>query len=165
MDKELFKAWLCGFLFVIILVIAGAIVTVARMARADTSSDLQRCEPYRERVQNILQSEGVGRDFYYLMVAESRCTDRAISPKGAAGFWQLMPSTAIHYGCFDVHDLECSTRAAARYIKHLGQSFHRFDDIIVAYNMGGHNYRRNGASGQALGLLRKVKWLMLEGKR
>ena len=122
--------------------------------------DIERCAPYRNKVEAILESEAVSRDFYFLMVAESRCTDKAVSDKGAAGFWQLMPATSRRFGCRDPHDLECATRAAARYIKHLQTSFHRFEDVIIAYNMGGHNYRRRGATQEARGLVWMVRELM-----
>lgn len=121
---------------------------------------IDRCEEYRETVESILISEGVSTDFYYLMVAESRCTDGAKSSKGAQGFWQLMPRTARRFGCNDPHDLRCATMAAARYIRHLSGHFKTFEDILKAYNMGGHNYRAKGASAEAIGLVWKVKELM-----
>ena len=122
--------------------------------------EIERCAPYRNKVEAILESEAVSRDFYFLMVAESRCTDKAVSEKGAAGFWQLMPQTARRFGCRDPHDLECATRAAARYIRRLEAMFKHFDDIIAAYNMGGHNYRRRGATSEARGLVWMVRELM-----
>lgn len=136
-----------------------SIIFEVRMCFASTSA-LDRCEPFRAQVEAILESEGVDTAYYFLMVAESRCTERAVSPKGAQGFWQLMPRTARHYGCADPHELECATRAAARYIRHLQSAFNRFDDVIIAYNMGGHNYKRTKASRQSLGLVWKVKELM-----
>ena len=122
---------------------------------------MEKCEPYREMVEQILESESVSTEFYYLMVAESRCTERAESDKGAKGFWQLMPSTSKHYGCDNPHDLECATRAAARYIRHLQKRFTRFDEVIMAYNMGGHNYKRCGATNEAKGLA----WLVNKLRR
>ena len=121
---------------------------------------LERCEPYREQVQKILVDSGVSPDYYFLMVAESRCTPKAESEKGAQGFWQLMPSTSRHYGCHNPHNLECATRAAAKYIKHLESSFESFNDVIAAYNMGGHNYAKYGATKQAMGLISVVDTLI-----
>ena len=120
-----------------------------------------KCEPYREMVEQILESESVSTEYFYLMVAESRCTERAESDKGAKGFWQLMPSTSKHYGCDNPHDLECATRAAARYIRHLQKQFNRFDEVIMAYNMGGHNLKRIGATNEARGLA----WLVNKLRR
>lgn len=158
MFDNLFSKWLRAFiLFVIALIVIGACITSIRNANAD---ELERCRQYRDQVEIILRSEAVSIDYYYLMAAESRCTDKAVSVKGASGFWQLMPATAKHYGCTDLHNLECSTRAAARYIRHLQSQFRRFDDVIMAYNMGGHNYRRYGATKEARGLLYTVKRMM-----
>lgn len=126
----------------------------------DYSVWLDRCSEHREIVERILEQENVDKSFYYLMVAESKCTVGAESDKGAKGFWQLLPATSKHYGCNDPHDVECATIAAARYIRHLQDSFKKFDDVIAAYNMGGHNYRRLGRSAQAIGLINRVKQIM-----
>lgn len=118
---------------------------------------LERCEPYREQVQKILVDSGVSPDYYFLMVAESRCTPKAESDKGAQGFWQLIPRTARVYGCTNPHDLICATKSAANYIKRLQSEFKSFKEVIVAYNMGGHNYKRKKQpTNEALGLVSKV---------
>lgn len=129
------------------------------IALADHASWLERCEPYRDTVQQILTDYGLSTDYYYLMVAESRCTPKARSIKGAQGFWQLTNATAKHYGCNDAHDLECATAAAARYLKHLETSFHSFYNVVMAYNLGGHNLIKHGPSIEAKGLAWKVKEL------
>lgn len=123
----------------------------------DYSVWLERCEPYREQVERILISEGVSTDYYYLMVAESKCTPKAKSHAGAQGFWQLMPSTAKHYGCFHLDDIECATKAAAKYIQSLEKRFNSFKEVIAAWNMGGHNYSRIGRkSSEAIGLIQRT---------
>lgn len=124
-----------------ILLFIVALLGCARCYAQDYQSWLDRCEQYRDNVQNILVSNGVSPDYYFLMVAESRCTVNAESNKGAQGFWQLTRATSKHYGCDNPHNLECATRAAALYIKHLQNDFKTFNDTIMAYNMGGHNYR------------------------
>lgn len=124
---------------------------------SDFEDWLDRCEPHRTQVEQILADEAVSLDYYYLMVAESRCTPDAESDKGAQGPWQLMPATAKYYGCDDPHDIECATRAAAAYIRHLEAMFGKFSDVIIAYNMGGRNYKRYGATSQARDLLFKVR--------
>ena len=50
---------------------------------------------YFRIVDPILKTEGLPADFRYLMVAESNLSPRAYSPKGAAGLWQFMKTTAI----------------------------------------------------------------------
>ena len=131
----------------------------------DYGAMIERCEPYREKVETILRSEGVSQEYYYLMVAESRCTINAKSKAGARGFWQLMPSTAKHYGCLHPDEVECATKAAAKYVKHLQKSFKSFNEVIKAYNMGGHNYRLHGATNDAKGLVFLVNRLIREADK
>lgn len=141
----------------ILLVLAFALFTGVSVQAQDYSIWLDKCESYRSEVIEILKSEGVSTDYYYLMVAESKCRDKAESKAGAQGFWQLMPRTSRTYGCNNPHDLDCATHAAAKYIKQLESRFRTFEEVIIAYNMGGHNYQKHGKSGQALGLVYRVK--------
>lgn len=112
----------------------------------DTS--LERCKDKRESIEKILVEEGVSKDYFFLALAESGCRGQAKSNKGAVGLWQLSKPTAINYGLtVNSHvderlDLEKSTRAAAKYIKHLNKSFSEFRWVIAAYNAGGSNLRR-----------------------
>lgn len=143
-----------------ISVIILSLIVIMLQCRFCLASDyeawLKACEPYRVQVVDILVSEGVSEDYYYLMIAESRCKDGAKSSAGAVGYWQLMPATARHYDCSEPHDLECATKAAARYLRSLSSRFNSWNRIIQAYNQGGHNLMRNGASAEAIGLLKRV---------
>lgn len=129
------------------------------LAFCDTDKRLIRCEPFRASVVKILKENGIPERFYYLMVAESGCRSPGVtSKKGAVGFWQMMPATGRAHGCSDLEDLECATKAAASYLKDLSQRFSG-DDIIAAWNMGGHNFKKNGMTAEARGLIRRVKHL------
>ncbi len=127
-------------------------------------SRIVRCIQYKDVVESILSNEGVDPDFFFLMAAESGCKSNATSPKGAKGFWQLMKATASRFGCDDREEIVCSTRAAARYIKSLQKKFDRFEDVVIAYNMGGHNYKRFGATKEARGLVYAVMKFKKEWK-
>lgn len=155
------KRCVCMIRVVAVLVsIFSAVVMIFQVGVCFGCDWLERCEPYRESVEAMLESEGVSKDYYYLMVAESRCTINAESNAGAQGFWQLMPRTSRKYGCNHPHDLNCATRAAIAYIKRLESEFKTFRDVIYAYNMGGHNYRRaKKPSGEAADLFVKVQRL------
>lgn len=75
--------WMKAFVaFVLTLIVLGFCITSFRCAYAD---ELKQCEQYRERVEVILKSEAVSVDYYYLMVAESRCTEKAVSKKRCSG--------------------------------------------------------------------------------
>jgi hypothetical protein len=157
MIESILKALDSFIAFVILLIMLGLIIFWARPSNAqDYSKWLDSCEQYRSLVVSVLEDEGVNSDYYYLMVAESRCVENAKSGKGARGFWQLMPATAVNYGCYEPQELECATRAAAKYIKHLQEVFPTFNHVIAAYNMGGHNLKRLGMTTQADGLVKRV---------
>ena len=100
---------------------------------------------YIGTVYKVLDDHGLSRKWVWLMFAESggKCYNE--SSVGAQGLWQLMSSTAKHYGCNDVTDPICNTSAAAKYITKLMRDFNNnIADVVIAYNMGGSNYKRTG---------------------
>ncbi len=98
----------------------------------------QRWFPY---IEPILKEEGVPDDFKYLCVIESHLSNAA-SPAGAAGFWQLVPSSARNYGLEvnneidERYHVEKSTRAACAHIKDAYAVFHNWTLSAAAYNRG-----------------------------
>jgi membrane-bound lytic murein transglycosylase D len=81
-------------------------------------------------------------DLKYLPVIESALMTKAISPKGAGGLWQFIPSTAKGYGLrmnnyvderFDIHK---SSEAAARLLSDLYMRYEDWSLTIAAYNSG-----------------------------
>ena len=144
----------------LIFAMAFFALNLPAVAFCEPDGRLARCEPFRPAVTQILRENGVPERFYYLMVAESGCRAPDVrSRKGAVGFWQMMPAT----GCEDLEDLECATRAAASYLRDLSTRF-RGDDIIAAYNMGGHNLARHGMTAEARGLIQAVRRLEKQDK-
>lgn len=151
--------------YIYIGVIILSLIVILLQARLCLASDydawIAACAPHRPQVEAILTAEGLSLDYYYLMIAESRCTPEAISSAGAVGYWQLMPATARYYGCANPHEIECATKAAAGYLAALSARFNgNFEAVIMAYNQGGHNLRRNGPTPEARSLLRRVKAIM-----
>ncbi len=71
-------------------------------------------------------------------MAESNYNKKAVSPKGAAGAWQLMPGTANDYGISteDRFNLEHSTKAAIELLKDLHSQFGDWLLAFAAYNCG-----------------------------
>ena len=148
----------------LIFAIAFFALILPSVAFCEPDGRLARCEPFRPAVTQILRENGVPERFYYLMVAESGCRALDVrSRKGAVGFWQMMPATGKAHGCEDLDDLECATRAAASYLRDLSARF-RGDDIIAAYNMGGHNLARHGMTAEARGLIQAVRKLEKQDK-
>lgn len=136
---------------------------------AFSDSRLDNCLQYKDEIESILESEGISSDYFYLAVCESGCKIKT-SPKGARGFFQVMPPTYRHYksdDCSedDIDDIRCNTIAAARYIKHLQEQFKNFYILIKAYNRGGTNYKRFGTTPEADGLSNCVRTQIKNSKQ
>ena len=58
---------------------------------------IKRANKWFPKIESILKEEGIPDDFKYMAVIESGL-ENVRSPKGAKGFWQLMPNTAKEYG-------------------------------------------------------------------
>lgn len=138
-----------------------ALATAATAAAAkDYTHYRERCAEIRDDVENWLTAEGITPDYFYLLVAESHCKDKR-SKAGAVGYWQMMPATARKYGCDNPHDLECETRAAARYLHRLEEKC-GVENAIYCWHDGGSNFLRRGKkpSQAARGLAWQVKHLI-----
>jgi len=98
-------------------------------------------------VEPILAAYGIPNDFKYLPLVESGLKG-GVSPKGAAGYWQFMPSTARMYGLKvnskvdERYNLKKSTIAAAKYIKELYGIFDSWTLVAAAYNVGDGHMKR-----------------------
>jgi soluble lytic murein transglycosylase-like protein len=74
-----------------------------------------------------------------IVAAESNFNPEAVSPKGAIGLMQLMPSTAQQFGV-DPTNPEQNIDGGTRYLRFLIDRYHRCRDwmrrVIAAYNAG-----------------------------
>ncbi|MGB3774413.1 MAG: lytic transglycosylase domain-containing protein [Leeuwenhoekiella sp.] len=102
---------------------------------------IKRAHKYFPIIEPILKKEGIPDDFKYLAVIESGLT-HAVSPAGARGFWQLMPSTGRELG-LEVNDnvderynIEMSTKAACAYLKNSKKNWGTWTLAAAAYNAG-----------------------------
>ncbi|MFC5411738.1 lytic transglycosylase domain-containing protein [Larkinella bovis] len=93
-------------------------------------------------IEPILAKYNIPRDFKYLPLVESDLSGNSTSPKGAGGYWQLMPQTARDYGLTvsagndERRDLYKSTVAACRYLNELYDELGSWTLVAAAYNSG-----------------------------
>jgi peptidoglycan lytic transglycosylase D len=103
---------------------------------------IKRAPRYMPFIEKVLESNHMPADLKYLVVAESALRPHAGSPKGAMGFWQLMPETARKYGLQvdeyvdERRNINLSTPAALKYLQALHDKFPSWTLTLAAYNMG-----------------------------
>lgn len=101
----------------------------------------KRAQKYLPIIEPILKKNGIPDDFKYLAVIESGLAN-VVSPAGARGVWQIMPSTAKENG-LEVNDnvderyhLEKSTEIACKYLLKSKQALGSWTLAAAAYNAG-----------------------------
>ncbi|MBO0951769.1 transglycosylase SLT domain-containing protein [Fibrella forsythiae] len=102
----------------------------------------QRAASFFPLIEPVLAKYHIPLDFKYLPLVESALVGTAVSPKGAAGYWQLMPATARELGLtVETHrderlNLMRSTEAACRYLQFLHNRLGSWTLVAAAYNVG-----------------------------
>lgn len=96
---------------------------------------------------------------------ESNYQEQALSPKGAAGIWQLMPSLAKDYGLNsqDRYLFLPSTEVALKHLKSLHAQFGSWELALAAYNAGTARVQKALASNPKASSLQELD-LPLETK-
>lgn len=93
-------------------------------------------------IDPILEEYGIPRDFRYLPLAESELVNDCVSPKGASGYWQLMPGTARALGLKvsrnvdERYHLQKATVAVCKYLLDLHRELGSWTLVAAAYNSG-----------------------------
>lgn len=103
--------------------------------------------------------------FDALIIQESRYNPVAVSPKGATGLAQLMPSSARVLGVRNILDPRENMRGGARYLRALLDEFGRFDLALAAYNAGAGRVRATGRVPRITETVNYVSAILLTMKR
>ena len=103
---------------------------------------------YFPLIEDELLKEELPVELRALPIIESALSTTAVSPMGAVGLWQFMPSTGKSYG-LEVNSLVDerrdpvrSTQAACRYLKDLYAIYNDWSLAIAAYNCGPGNVNK-----------------------
>jgi len=108
---------------------------------SNTLQCIKRISRYFPVIEPILAANGIPDDFKYLAMIESDLMNK-VSPKGATGFWQFMPSAASDYKLEvnaevdERYDVEKSTVAACKYLNDAYKIFGNWTMAAASYNMG-----------------------------
>ncbi|MFN8345468.1 MAG: lytic transglycosylase domain-containing protein [Spirosomataceae bacterium] len=101
-----------------------------------------RAQKFFQVIDPILKQYQIPTDFKYLCVVESALQPKAMSHKGAYGYWQFMPHTARAMGLVvegEVDERESlvkSTHAACLYFLNLYKQLGSWSLVAAAYNAG-----------------------------
>lgn len=100
----------------------------------------------REAIDQIAAQHALPSSLLHSVIkVESNYNPYAISPKGAQGLMQLIPSTARRFGVTNVFNPVENIKGGARYLRYLLDYFHGdYPKALAAYNAGELNVVRYG---------------------
>jgi hypothetical protein len=93
---------------------------------------------YEPMIQQHATQQGIRAALVRAVIqVESAFNPRALSPKGAMGLMQLMPSTAATFGVIDPFNPAENIRAGVRYLRQLLDRYNDNEQLaLAAYNAG-----------------------------
>ncbi|GAB7049787.1 hypothetical protein JCM9534A_49130 [Catenuloplanes indicus JCM 9534] len=122
--------------------VSAAAVPGLRAAALGTSASLSGV-PYADLFTQAAAKHGVPAKLLAAVAkVESGYNPRAVSPAGAQGLMQLMPSTARGLGVDNAFDPKQAIEGAAKLLKSNLKEFKSLDLALAAYNAGGGAVRK-----------------------
>jgi hypothetical protein len=102
--------------------------------------------PYGAEISEAAETHSVDSLLLAALVeVESRFSPGAVSPRGAVGLTQVLPSTARWLGSRNLHDPKANLQVGARYLSYLLDRFEGDLELaLAAYNAGPGNVARYG---------------------
>jgi len=98
-----------------------------------------------ENANTVADEFGIDRNIFLALIsAESGWNPNAVSPKGAQGLTQLMPSTAQALGVLNPFDPIQNLRGGAKYLRQMLDEFGSYELALAAYNAGPGAVKRYG---------------------
>lgn len=98
---------------------------------------LGKAKPYLPIIKDVAAKTHVGRSLIMAVIkVESDFDPKAVSPKGAMGLMQLLPSTAKDLGVADPFDPKENIYGGARYLSNCINTFEDIALALAAYNAG-----------------------------
>ncbi|HZS47587.1 MAG TPA: lytic transglycosylase domain-containing protein [Blastocatellia bacterium] len=99
---------------------------------------IERARVYEPYIREAAAKHGVDpRLLWTIAYLESRFRPDSVSPRGAKGMMQFIPSTAERFNLKNPYEPAQAIDAAARYVKELSRKFDgHLDLILAAYNAG-----------------------------
>jgi soluble lytic murein transglycosylase-like protein len=121
-------------------------VPAAQSARTVPNGAADRRAELWPHVQQTALAHGLDPALVDLVIRmESGYNPRAVSPKGARGVMQLMPSTATAYGVADAFNARDNIRGGVRYLRDLlGRFGSDLRLALAAYNAGPEAVEKHG---------------------
>ena len=112
-------------------------------ARKLVEAALHQAPLYNAKISSLLERDGLPPELFYIAAAESAFLSPDLQGKGlAVGLWQMIPSTARHYGLQvnegvdERKDVFKSTDASLRHLVDLHATFGDWELVITGFYAG-----------------------------
>jgi len=114
------------------------IVGPARLATSKPIANSNTASGIDQAVQQIAAENALSADLVHSMIkVESNYNARAVSPKGARGLMQLVPSTARRFGVSDAFNPRENINGGVKYLRYLLDLYGgNYPLALAAYNAG-----------------------------